>query len=247
MTAIRVASALFVVLCASLSAQSVDGTVDMTAPAPRTAFDGKPDLSGVWQNLSPAGAVAAVTLNEVPYATFADIGAGYRIGLPLHPWAALLKSSRMKDATRNADVVCAAFSVQQYNAHGFPRKIVHAPGMVAIVFDLDRGARQIFTDGRPRRNPGTQAFSYGYSRGAWQGDTLVVLTTNYRDGVWLDMNGSPMTDAGRTIERLRRANVGTLEIEQTIDDPKAYARPFTTRLTWQLVPDTESLAMRCAR
>ena len=111
--------------------------------------------------------------------------------------------------------------------------------------DLQQSTRQIFTDGRPRRTEGTHSFSSGYSRGAWQGDTLVVLTTNFRDGGWLDMNGSPLTAAGRTVERLRRVNAGTLEVEQTIDDQKAYARPFTTRLTWRLVTDGEGIDPVC--
>jgi hypothetical protein len=139
---------------------------------------------------------------------------------------------------------CADLGNQQGNAREAPRKIVHAPGVIAIVYNAHQNARQIFTDGRPRRNEGTQAFSRRYSRGAWQGDTLVVLTTHFREG-WLDINGSPLTGAGRTVERFQRVNVGTLEVEQTIDDPKAYARPFTTRLTWRLLPETTSLEIAC--
>ena len=70
-------------------------------------------------------------------------------------------------------------------------------------------------------------------------------TTGFKDGGWLDINGSPLTEQGRTIERFRRPNFGTIEIEQTIDDPKAYTRPFTTRLTWRLMPDTEIMEMVC--
>jgi hypothetical protein len=226
----------------SLHAQS-----DLNAPAPRTPFDDKPDLSGVWQNVERGDSVVReeLTLNDRPYATLADIGLGYRIGLPLQPWAALLKSMRMKSLARTASDRCLSLGNQQSNAYGVPRKIVHAPGVIAIVYDRSQGSRQVFTDGRPRRNEGTQPFSRGYSRGAWQGDTLVVLTTNFRDDGWLDMNGSPLTAAGRTIERFNRVNVGTIEVEQTIDDPKAYTRPFTTRLTWKLMPDRESLETVC--
>ncbi len=73
----------------------------------------------------------------------------------------------------------------------------------------------------------------------------MVETSGFKDGGWLDINGSPLTDQGRTIERFRRTNFGTIEIEQTIDDPKAYTRPFTTRLTWKLMPDTEIMEMVC--
>jgi hypothetical protein len=232
----------------SAAAQSPDGAVDLSGPPPKTVFDGKPDLSGVWRNVDRGGTAdaEAVTLNDTPYATFADIGAGYRIGLPLHPWAAALKSERVRiSGTSSHRARCEPFYNQQANANGFPRQIVHAPGVIAVLYDTPRGSRQIFTDGRARRENGTQGFTHGYSRGAWQGDTLVVLTTHFRDGVWLDTNGSPLTAAGRTVERFHRVNVGTIEIEQTIDDEKAYARPFTTRLTWRLMPDIQGIAARC--
>jgi hypothetical protein len=70
--------------------------------------------------------------------------------------------------------------------------------------------RFFWTDG-PRRR---------YSVGHWDGDTLVVETTGFRDDVWLDVNGSPMTNAGKLIEKFRRPNFGNLEIEVTVDDPK---------------------------
>jgi hypothetical protein len=235
-------------VCALIAAPALlHAQSDVTAPPPRTDFDGKPDLSGVWQNIERGGSDIReeLTLNDRPYATLADIGFGYRIGLPLQPWAALLKSMRMKSPARTESGRCLSLGNQQSNAHGFPRKIVHAPGVIAIVYDTSRGSRQIFTDGRPRRNEGTQAFSRGYSRGAWQGDTLVVLTTNFTDDGWLDMNGSPLTAAGRTIERFSRVNVGTIEVDQTIDDQKAYTRPFTTRLTWKLIPDRENVETVC--
>jgi hypothetical protein len=73
----------------------------------------------------------------------------------------------------------------------------------------------------------------------------VVETTNFRDGGWLDIYGSPLSDAGRTIERFRRLNVGQLEIEVTVDDPKAYTRPFTVKLNQQLMPDAEIIEMVC--
>jgi hypothetical protein len=232
-------AAAAVALTVSLSAQA-----DLNAPAPRTEFDSKPDLSGVWLN-EPLKEPQSLTLNDRPYATLADIGSGYQIGLPLQPWAALLKGMRRNSLSATESDRCRSRGNQQSNAHGFPRKIVHAPGVIAIAYDSNQGSRQIFTDGRPRRNEGTQPFSRGYSRGAWLGDTLVVLTTHFRDDGWLDMNGSPLTASGRTVERFHRVNVGTIEVEQTIDDQKAYTRPFTTRLTWKLMPDRESVETTC--
>jgi hypothetical protein len=89
--------------------------------------------------------------------------------------------------------------------------------------------RQIFTDGRPLPKDPEPSWN-GYSTGRWQGDALVVETNGLRDGTWLDRNGSPMTDAARMIERFRRVNYGRLEVELTVDDPKAYTRPWSITL-----------------
>ena len=226
-----------------------DGKIDMTAPAPRTA-DGKPDLSGVWRNAGGGPGRGAqreqVSLDEKPLATFANIGAGFKGGLPLRPWAADLLKKRMADNSKdNPDVWCLPLGNQQFNVHTFPRKIIQNPGVIVILYETHMGIRQIFTDGRPLPNNDPQPWFFGYSVGRWEGDTLVVETIGFKDGGWLDINGSPLTDQGRTFERFRRTNYGTLEIEQTIDDPKAYTRPFTVRLNQQLMPDTEIMEMVC--
>ena len=224
-----------------------DGKVDPNAPAPRTA-DGKPDFSGVWRNVPrPANAPAeALGLDDKPMATFRNIGAGFKDGLPLRPWAKEVLQKRMADNSKdNPDVWCLPLGNQQFNAHTFPRKVIQTPGVVLILYETHQGIRQILTDGRSLPKDDPQPWYYGYSAGRWEGDTLVVETTGFRDDGWLDINGSPLTEQGRTIERFRRPNYGTIEIEQTIDDPKAYTRPFTTRLTWNLIPDSEIIEMVC--
>jgi hypothetical protein len=224
-----------------------DGKVDLNAPPPRTT-DGKPDLSGVWRNAGrrPGEAREQVSLDEKPLATFANIGAGFKEGLPLRPWAAELLKQRMADNSRdNPDVWCLPLGNIQFNVHSFPRKIIQNPGVLVLLYETHMGLRQIFTDGRPLPNNDPQPWFYGYSVGRWDGDTLVVETTGFKDGGWLDINGSPLTDQARTIERFRRPTYGTLEVEETIDDPKAYTRPFTVRLTQQLMPDTEIMEMVC--
>jgi hypothetical protein len=80
--------------------------------------------------------------------------------------------------------------------------------------------------------------------GRWEGDTLVVESNNFRGALtgqpgdgWLDGTGNPFTDALRLTERFRRLNFGRLEIDVTIDDPKAYTRPFTVRVEQEIVAD----------
>jgi len=73
----------------------------------------------------------------------------------------------------------------------------------------------------------------------------VVETTHFRDGVWLDVNGAPLTDQGKLTERFRRPTFGTLEIDVTIDDPKAYTKPWTVRVNQRLLVDTELIEFVC--
>ncbi len=89
---------------------------------------------------------------------------------------------------------------------------------------------------------------FGYSRGWFEGDTLVVETTNFRGDEkagWLDVNGSPYTDALKMTERFRRPDFGTLEIDITIDDPKAYTKPFFVRVNQHIMVDQEMIEFIC--
>jgi hypothetical protein len=81
--------------------------------------------------------------------------------------------------------------------------------------------------------------------GRWEGDELVVHTNNLRDDGWLDVRGSPLTDQAFIVERIRRPSYGKLEIDITIEDPKAYTRPFTVRVNHQIDPDNEIIEFVC--
>jgi hypothetical protein len=124
------------------------------------------------------------------------------------------------------------------------RKVIQIPGLLVTLNEMDATYRQIFIDGRPLPEI-KQPSSKGYSIGKWEGDTLVVETTGFNDEMWLDRNGSPITDAARITERIRRVNFGRMDIELTIDDPKAYARPWTIKLIHRIVLDTELLDYLC--
>jgi hypothetical protein len=210
-------------------------TVAATAPTPRTT-DGKPDLSGVWRNVrlpttaarGAAPAAPLVSLDQVPEATFGNVGSGFKDGLPLQPWAAELVKKRMADNSKdNPDANCLPMGFMQFHEHPQLRKIIQTPKVVVIMYEANYGLRQIFTDGRPLpKDP--DPWWYGYSVGRWEGDTLVVQTTGFADDtIWLDVRGDPLTSAAKVTERFRRPNYGSLEIEVTVDDPKAYTRPWT--------------------
>jgi hypothetical protein len=123
-------------------------------------------------------------------------------------------------------------------------KAVHTPKLLVLMYEVNAMYRQIFLDGRPFPADMNPTWT-GYSVGHWEGDTLVVETRGFRDDLWIDTDGSPMSDAAKMTEKIRRPNFGSLEIEVTIDDPKAYTKPFTVRLLESLEADTELVDEFC--
>jgi hypothetical protein len=241
----RSCAALFAIvggLSASLLAQwplhpagvpkGTDGKPDLAAPTPRTS-DSKPDFSGVWM---------------------ISRGPDLRL-LPLQPWAAELQKKRAAESGLNdPDGLCLPQGPLQYHIDPQPLKIVQTPKQILIIYESNYGLRTIYMDGRalpPLGEP--QPFWHGYSVGRWDGDTLVVESNNFRgvepsefNGVepksfhgvgWLDHRGSPYTVAMKLTERFRRVNYGQLDIEMTVDDPKAYTKPFTLRVLQRIVAD----------
>ena len=104
--------------------------------------------------------------------------------------------------------------------------------------------RQIFIDGRPLPADMNPSWN-GYSTAKWEGDTLVVQTAGFRDDLWIDMGGSPMSEAAKMTERIRRPNFGTLELEITVDDPRTYTRPWTVKMVQGIELDTELIDEFC--
>jgi hypothetical protein len=135
--------------------------------------------------------------------------------------------------------------LMQFHTHGQPRKIVQTPDLMIMIFEPNYGLRQIFTDGRSLPDNDPQPWWYGYSIGKWDGDTLVVETTGFRDDVWLDIWGSPLTSTGKMTERYRRPNYGTLQIDVTVEDPKAYTKPWTVRVNQRLMLDGDLIEFIC--
>jgi hypothetical protein len=247
-------AAIVAALSASLSAQwplhpqpgipkGPDGKPNLTAPAPRTP-DGKPDLSGIWMRSTRTEAPGSQPPGRPPLATFGNVGAGFKEGLPFQPWAAELVKKRA-GALENPDALCLPQGPLEYHLDPQPREVVQLPQKTLIIYESNYGLRTIYTDGRrlpPQGEP--QPYWHGYSVGRWERDTLVAESNNFRGALtgqpgdgWLDGRGSPFTDALRLTELFRRLNFGRLDIDVTIDDPKAYARPFTVRVEQEIVAD----------
>lgn len=208
-----------------------DGKPNLLAPAPKTA-DGKPDFSGLW---SSPGFSTKYLQNLV-----ADGPAA-----PMQPWAAALYKERLlNDGKDRPSGKCLPHSVTDFDAHHMPKKVIQTPGLLVLLFESFHSFRQIYTDGRPLPKDPEPGW-FGYSSGKWEGETLVVETTGINEKTWLDDGGHPHTDALHVTERFRRPNFGHMEVQVTIDDPKAYTKPWTVKLPWEYVADSDLLDWVC--
>ena len=221
-----------------------DGKPNLAAPAPRQA-DGKPSFAGIWRwednrPCPPAGCPDAKVGQE-----FINIGWSLKEGLPYQPWARdLAQSRRAANSKDDPQSRCLPRGALRLYTDGLFKRIVEAPGLMVILSERDAAYRQIFTDGRPLPVDPNPSWN-GYSSGKWEGDTLVVQTIGFRDDLWLDSSGDPLTSAAKVTERIRRPNFGKLEVEITVDDPKAYTKPWTVTLKQFLVLDTELIDEIC--
>jgi hypothetical protein len=176
---------------------------------------------------------------------FVNIGSGLTGGLPYLPWAAAITKKRTEDLRlEDPNSFCLPIGIVRMHTMPLLKKVVQVPGLLVILNEHDASYRQIFTDGRPLPVDPNPSW-VGYSSGTWEGDTLVVQTTGFRDGLWLDANGSPLTESARVTERFHRVSFGKMEVDVTVDDLKAYRTPWTVRLNQFIVLDTDLLDYIC--
>ena len=239
-----------------------NGEVDLLAPTPRLA-NGKPDLSGVWMTAEPAciirGTLPVSELRQlipptlkcpVRGATFSrqsfNLGIDMPGGLPYQPWLAKLVDERTANQAI-ADPHIRCLPDHFVRAYGLPHylKFVQTAGLLVMLNEYNGVYRQVFTDARPLPDDPNPSWQ-GYSTATWETDTLVVDTIGFRDDLWIDWGGSVITSAAKVRERIRRPDFGHLEIEVTVDDPKAYTRPWRVLLRQQFAPDTELIDEICA-
>jgi hypothetical protein len=231
--------------------RKADGRIDVAAPAPRLT-DGKPDFSGIWHTArrnpcTPESTKFLPCGSEIGGSPLArNLGLDLPGGAPPYqPWAAeLVKERSAVDGIDDPHVRC--FPDSPPRTWNMPHliKAVHTPKLLVLLYEVNAMYRQIHVDGRPLPDDPTPGWN-GYSTAAWEGDTLVVRTAGLRDGQWIDMGGSMMSDEAKMTERIRRPNYGTLEVELTIDDPKTYTRPWTVKMTQVIEPDTELIDEFC--
>jgi hypothetical protein len=190
-----------------------------------------------------------------PVATFFEAGANMEGGLPYTEWARDIRKKRTdRQARDNPDANCLPMGFLQFHQQPQPRRIMNIsnPKMILIEYEANNGLRHIYMDGRklpPQGEP--QPWWYGYSVGHWDGDTLIVETNNLRgaedgpyDG-WLDVNGSPHSEQAKFTEKIRRPTYEHLQIDLTLEDPKAYTKPWTVRVDQRLIVDQDLIEFEC--
>ena len=229
-----------------------DGKADLTAPAPRAA-DGHPDLSGVWA-AEPSEQMKRALGDGNPFVADAEFISKYALNIfadlkpedePLRPEAAaLLRDRRARPGVSQPTTNCLPGSVP-FSTLIAPFKIVQTPRVVVLLLEDNNPPRQIHIDGRPLPVDPWPSWM-GYSTGAWNNDTLTVETIGFNDRSWLDTSGHPRSESMRIVERFTRRNVGHMDVDITIDDPKMYTRSFTIKHTARLLPDTDILEAVCA-
>jgi hypothetical protein len=230
--------------------RTADGKPDLKAPTPRLP-DGKPDFSGIWHAANPNRCIPGVSRfiecgTEIGGSPLGgNLGRDLPGGLPYRPEsAALAKSRRADDSRDDPHVRCLPDNPPRHWTLPHLTKAVHTPKLLVLLYEVNAMYRQIFIDGRPLPEDPTPGWN-GYSTARWEGDTLVVQSAGFRNDLWIDTGGSPMSDTAKMTERIRRPDYGTLEIELTIDDPKNYTKPFTVKLTDTLEIDTELIDEFC--
>jgi hypothetical protein len=208
-----------------------DGKPNMSAPAPRTS-SGKPDLSGIYQpNMRYFRNLAA------------DIGLE---NVPMTDAARKIHKSR-EDGTlgyTEPDAHCLPQGVPKINSAPVPFKIVQTDKLVVLVYEAFNLWRQVHLDNRDFAEDLNPSW-LGYSKGRWEGDTLVVETRGLNGKQWLDHGGLPTSDKLTVVEKFRRPNFGRLEIELTITDPTYYTKPWTVTTNARLMLNTELFEFIC--
>ena len=223
-----------------------DGSVEMNAPTPRMP-SGKPDLSGIWiANRTPEGEETRSDVGNLSSSRhMANLGVDLPDGLPYQPWLVPIVKERTDNlALDDPHIRCLPDNFLR--AYGLPHllKFVHTADLLLVLNEMNAGYRQVFTDARPLPEEPTPSWQ-GYSSAHWNRDTLVIDTIGVRDDSWIDWNGSVLTETAKVREEITRLDFGHLEIKVTVDDPRAYTKPWSATLRQRIVVDAELIDEIC--
>src|SRR5438094_3006700 len=208
-----------------------------------------PDLSGLWtaDQACPTPGRDCGRSRPGPFASreINDIGVSLPGGLPYQPWlAALVKERTANHAKDDPHVRCLPDTFLRASSLPHFVRFVQTPSLLVALIEMNANYRMVFLDARPLPDDPVPSWQ-GYSSAKWESDTLVIDSNGFRDDIWIDWNGSMITSVARVRERIRRPDFGHLEIEVTVDDSKAYTKPWTVTLKQQIAVDTELVDEIC--
>jgi len=221
-------------------------------PAPK-ADDGHPDLSGVWWpgrdlQIRPLGDPPPAASGAAPPAaaaprrqTFASL---------YQPWAqekAKTLSDKDDPTLRCVPTAFGTLNVSLYDV-GFVGQIIQTPKFVIMLAETFHGFRIVPIDGRPHRDDVAPSLR-GDSIGHWEGDVLVVDRTNFSEANWMGAEGvvSFHSNALHIVERYRRVDANTIEVDAIVEDPKVLTGPWKVPTqTLKLAPFDQIMEIACS-
>jgi hypothetical protein len=199
--------------------------------APRTP-DGKPNLNGIWQAVNTANwdiqdhaARPGPTVSlGAAFAVPPGVGVVEGNEIPYKPEALAKKRANAANwMTLDPEVKCYLPGIPRATYQGYPFQIVQSPSNVLMAYEFANASRMIYMD-RTEESP--VDFWMGWSRGRWEGETLVVDVTGFNDQTWFDRAGNYHSDALHVVERYTATGPDHLWYEATIEDPKVFTRPW---------------------
>ena len=190
-------------------------------------WDGKPDLNGVWQALTPAD------WDIQDHAARLGVPAGQGIvagnDIPYQPAARAKKDENFRrTSTEDPEAKCLLLGVPRIMYAPFPFQIVQSPAYIAVLSEYAHTTRSIFMNSE--HPPGPIEWFMGDSRGHWEGDTLVVDVKYFTDQTWLDRAGNFHSADLHVVERYTMTTPDHMQYEATLEDPKVFTRPWKISL-----------------
>jgi hypothetical protein len=202
---------------------------EKAGPMPRTG-DGKPDLSGIWQERTLAAWDVVKHRGDYGYPGGPGIVEGDKI--PYQDWALKKRGELAKSLYNDPQVHCQLPGVPRITYMPYPFEIVQSAGSIHLEYEYMHAWR-IFHLDRTAHSEEAESFD-GDSIAHWEGDTLVVDVTSFNDKTWLIGTGTFHTDALHITERFTRVDKDQINYEAVMEDPNVFTKPWVFRSTMML-------------
>ncbi len=233
--------------------------------APRTA-DGKPNLNGIWQSFTTANwDILAHSAQPGPHPEIMGAwgaqpgGQGIVEGneIPYQPWAAAKQKENYEKRmmvkvtndphrydTGETELQCYRPGVPRANYMPFPFQIFQTPEQILMVYEYKGAIRTIYMNSKDEAPSDTWM---GWSKGRWEGDTLVVDVTGFEEYTWFDRAGNFHSDALHVVERYKPVSPYHIQYEATIEDSKVFTRPWKVGfpLYRRMEPNVQLVEFNC--